>query len=456
MTARRRPPGGARLVRGLARGLLALFYRRVEVVGAERVPADGPLIVIANHQNALVDPMLLLAAIPRPLVPLAKAPLFRHPIIAPFLRLAGAIPVARRQDAGGGPVSNDDMFRAAGDALAAGGALAIFPEGVSQPEPALMPLRTGTARIVLAAPADAAAITVLPVGLVFHEPSRFRTGWALVLMGPPVDTADCVALAVSDREAAVRRLTDRLADALRHLVVEVGDRQTLHLVTAAEAIWLAENPAQARDAAARGEWRRRAAAANRYLSAREPERLRALRAEVERYAADLDASGLADMHLPGAFPARVVLRYAVVEGAALLVGLPFALWGLANHAVPYWLTAAAARVARPEPDVEATVKLAAGVVLYPLCWAVEGWTAWRLGGGWLLAAFAAGLAPSGFFALAWAERLGKVARDTRAWLAFLADRDVGRHLAERRRQIMRELDALVALVPAQAFGETRS
>src|SRR5262245_36157644 len=78
-------PTGSRLIRTLARGLVALFYRRVDVVGAERVPPRGPVIVCANHQNALVDPMLLLATIPRMLVPLAKAPLFHHPIIGPFI-----------------------------------------------------------------------------------------------------------------------------------------------------------------------------------------------------------------------------------------------------------------------------------------------------------------------------------------------------------------------------------
>jgi len=138
-------------VRGLARTLLSLFYRRVEVVGAARLPPRGPLIVAANRQNALVDPMLLLAAVPRALVPLAKAPLFRNPIIGPFLKLAGAIPVTRRQDARGAAMDNESMFRATGRTLGEGGAILIFPEGVSQPEPALMPLRTGAARILLGA-----------------------------------------------------------------------------------------------------------------------------------------------------------------------------------------------------------------------------------------------------------------------------------------------------------------
>ena len=136
-------------MRALARALVRLFYHRVEVVGVERVPRSGPLVIVANHRNALVDPLLLIATLPRTLRPVAKAPLFRHPILAPFLRLAGALPVHRRQDPGSEPGENARTFEAVAAALEAGGAILIFPEGVSQPEPVLMPLRTGVARMVL-------------------------------------------------------------------------------------------------------------------------------------------------------------------------------------------------------------------------------------------------------------------------------------------------------------------
>ena len=74
---------GYRLVRALARFLVNLFYRHVVTVGLERIPAGGPLILTANHQNALIDPMLILTATARRLVTLAKAPLFRNPLFGP-------------------------------------------------------------------------------------------------------------------------------------------------------------------------------------------------------------------------------------------------------------------------------------------------------------------------------------------------------------------------------------
>jgi hypothetical protein len=110
------------------------------------------------------------------------------------------------------------------------------------------------------------------------------------------------------------------------------------------------------------------------------------------------------------------------------------------------------RLLRPEADVEATYKLVAGVVLYPLAWIVEGWIVWRLGGPWLLALFVVLLAPGGFFGLAWSERLRRLYREGRALLRLLLDRDLARHLAERRRAILAEMDAAVALVPEHALA----
>jgi len=67
-------PAGYRLVRAVSRARLWLFYCRVDVVGRERIPAQGGVVVAANHHNSVVDAMLIVAVFPRPMMVLANAP----------------------------------------------------------------------------------------------------------------------------------------------------------------------------------------------------------------------------------------------------------------------------------------------------------------------------------------------------------------------------------------------
>lgn len=435
---------GYRLVRGVASLLLWLFYRKIELSAADRIPARGPVVIAANHHNALVDAMLIVASAPRRITPLAKAPLFRHPLIGPFLKAIGAVPVHRRAD-GADPRLNDAMFASAVAALRTGGALLIFPEGVSQPRPTLMPLRTGAARIVLAAGADGVAASLVPVGLVFDDPGTFRAASALVSVGPPVASHDCVAAYTATPEASVRVLTERLGEAIRAQIVEAEDHHTLELLGTLERAWRHERGESGGDPQASLAWRREVMRTARALAERAPARVAAFRRHLERYTERLRESGLSDAQLGQRYTPGRVARYALSNTLNLAVMLPLALWGILGHAVPYVLTDVVARRVMETEEEEATNKMAAGLVLYPLCWIAAGWLAWRGGGGRLLAAFALLLVPSGLIALAWRERLARVARQARAFGRFVVDRRVQHSLLAERRALVEEAEALGAL-----------
>src|SRR5439155_128569 len=137
--------------RGLFGLVLRIFFRRIEISGLERVPREGPVIFVLNHPNGLIDPGFLLCLAPRRVSFLAKAPLFRMPVIGIFCRAFEAIPVHRRQDEGSDPSHNRETFETARAVLARGGAIAICPEGKSHSDPKLRPLKTGAARMALLA-----------------------------------------------------------------------------------------------------------------------------------------------------------------------------------------------------------------------------------------------------------------------------------------------------------------
>ena len=147
------------VLRALLSVVLRIFFRRVEVTGTERVPRTGPVIFVLNHPNGLIDPAFMLCLAPRRVSFLAKAPLFRMPVIGAICRAVEAIPVHRRQDEGSDPSRNAETFETARAVLVRGGTIAIFPEGASHSDPKIRPLKTGTARIALGA---AAALPVNP------------------------------------------------------------------------------------------------------------------------------------------------------------------------------------------------------------------------------------------------------------------------------------------------------
>jgi 1-acyl-sn-glycerol-3-phosphate acyltransferase len=217
------------LLRQLLRLLLRVFYGRIDVVGLAHVPATGPLVIAANHSNGLIDSLLLLAILPRRLVPVAKASLVRHPVLGPVLRALGAIPVHRHQDGNADTRQNIcAIAAAAARALQQQRAVLIFPEGVSQPDPLLTPLRRGAARMVLAvetARARPVGVTVLCIGLLYRQAGTFGNARAVVRIGPPVPTAVAIAEFRRAPERAIRWLTELIGAGLRAEIAEAEDRQ---------------------------------------------------------------------------------------------------------------------------------------------------------------------------------------------------------------------------------------
>jgi 1-acyl-sn-glycerol-3-phosphate acyltransferase len=107
------------------RELVRRLYR-IEVVGAERIPATGPAILVANHAS-IWDPFVLGVATQREIHYMAKAELFRRRPVAAVLRSLNAFPVER----GGGDKA---AISEAGRLLGCGALLGMFPQGTSKPE----------------------------------------------------------------------------------------------------------------------------------------------------------------------------------------------------------------------------------------------------------------------------------------------------------------------------------
>ena len=126
--------------------------------------------------------------------------------------------------------------------------------------------------------------------------------------------------------------------------------------------------------------------------------------------------------------------------------------GIAYNAAPYALTALAVRLARPDPDSEATYKMLGGSLIYPVCWAAEAGLAWMVAGVPGLAVFLVTLLPASLLALGWADRLVRVGGRISSAIRLAADRDLRRHLLDRRREIGDALARLQQEVPESVLA----
>jgi 1-acyl-sn-glycerol-3-phosphate acyltransferase len=149
--------------------VLKTFFREVAVKGAENLPDSGPVIFTPNHPNALVDPLLLFFFPPVYNIRfVAKAPLFKIPLLGWIMRKMHAIPVVRKFEADG-KVDYKAFFSACVDSLGAGSSIAIFPEGASLPQPHMATMRTGAARLFFMAREKNIDVRIVPVGLNYEQ-----------------------------------------------------------------------------------------------------------------------------------------------------------------------------------------------------------------------------------------------------------------------------------------------
>ena len=221
------PERSNRAYRNVARIVRTFLFAttRPDWHGAEHMPTDRGFIAVANHLTE-VDPLTFAHYLwdnghaPRVL---AKASLFRVPVLGPVLRATGQIPVHRDTAAAG------DSLRAAVTALEQGECVAVFPEGTLTRDPDLWPMvgRTGVARLALTT-----RVPVVPVAQWGMQDLLARYGRVLkpfprkkvtIVAGPPVDLSD-----LYDRPhdtATLREATERVMRAITELLEEVRGEQ---------------------------------------------------------------------------------------------------------------------------------------------------------------------------------------------------------------------------------------
>jgi 1-acyl-sn-glycerol-3-phosphate acyltransferase len=421
------------LLRALAGVALRWYYRDIEIAGRERIPRRGPLLLVVNHPNALVDALLVGWIMHRRVLITAKATIFRNPIGGALLRWLGVLPLRRASDepaAGNGHAAgaarNAETFQAVQDALTKGRCILIFPEGKTPDEPGLAPLKTGAARMALhARESGVRGLAILPIGLVFERKQRPRSrvfaeiGEPIALdVWQPRDAKSAAEALTAEIERRLRALTlsypdadsaaraSQLAMALASLIeptTRLGDERGYAVETA-----IARQVESLTASLASGDDALRARAEGLVA------RLHAVQAEARQRGVALDDARI-DVRRRSAF--RFVLR----EVGLLMVGGPVALWGRINH----WLPFGAAR-AIAMSNVESTADpamrtIVAGAALVLIAYLAQTAIVWHLWGATVGALYLVSLPIAADINFSLTDRMRRAVRRATAYRALRRD-----------------------------------
>ena len=187
------PSKGYLRIRKVNRAIMETWFREISIVDVDTVPEDGGIIYTAWHPGGLVDPMLMMAALPGGLTFAAKSTLFKIPILSRIMKWMNVQPVQRHQDGDATPeerkATNSKLIETLAERVACGERIAIFPEGMSHTESHAVEMKTGAARIFLKAHRRALELGkptphIVPLGLHYSDQHSFRERVSLQINRP--------------------------------------------------------------------------------------------------------------------------------------------------------------------------------------------------------------------------------------------------------------------------------
>lgn len=408
----------------------------------------------ANHPQSIIDSFILGWAADRMLHYLGHAGLFRSPVRRWFLRGSGVIPVYRRgesqDEASDQGDRNQDAFRESFTVLERGGAIGIFPEGISLPGRKVQPMKTGAARIALGAEHQNGwklGARIVPAGITFESAGRFRSR-VLVVFGDAIEMKEWRAKYERDPSAAVQSVTTLLEERISSLVTNVeGERS--EIVRDLERVYreeLASRPELAlatlskfqREQLLSREIAKAVEHYERTDSAVVWEARRALR----RYRGRLERLRISDRVMrAGESPS---FRREVAKSIAIgIAGLPFAAYGALWNILPYKLTGYLAARKAPDATQFHQYQILFGALLYGLYYPPLFYWFYASFGPLATAVFALTLVPTGFFAR-WYGRFFAGRTQSVRFAYLSATRGVTiQKLRRDRALIVRRMDELV-------------
>ena len=420
---------------------VVLFYKKIEVSGAHQLDNNRPVILCANHSNALADAVLLQYTSKRLIHPLARSGLFKNPILKIILSVWQAVPVYRKQDSDEGAVDNDAMFSKAYEMLANNEVLMIFPEGQSHSDLHLRQIKTGISRIALGYKEKYNEFPlIIPVGLNFTNTIKFRSN-VYIKFGDPLEISEN--LVVSNKQD-IKDLTQDIMNAMKDLVLEVDEIEDLLFVQQVERFFsLRHKKSRERNLSQKFKSHKLLLSVHDYLHHEVPDKIKSFKVHLRHFNRLCYRLGISDYNLSVRYNSQVVRRFILRSLFMILIMFPIGLLGFINSFMPYLLTKLSTKLLSKGKDQYDTTKILTGTLFFGLFWFIQARFVYEFFGLNISLFYIVMLIPTSLMALLIEREQAQIIDSLRVFIILLRKSSLRRYLLKRRKSIEKELADLV-------------
>lgn len=451
------------VTRALLRTALGAYFTRMERFHAERVPPTGPVLFVSNHPNSLTDAFVIAATVRRKVHFVGTVQLFRLPFMHWLLTRCGVIAINRVADDPRAMRTVRDTFEACYKVLETGGAIAIFPEGITHDDPQLKTVKTGAARMAVELDerhGGKSGLQIVPVGLTFAAKECYRSE-VLVNFGPPIVVSGFLRGIANSRPERIRALNAEIERRLQELILHLPQLERARVVNAVKRLYF--DRLQSGNRVIHEPLKPRAeellltqaiAQAVDYIYAHQPEQAEVFVRKLDLYERWLRRLGLADESVAQVQETAAMVKLGFVWTLVGLVAAPVAAYGWLHRWLPWRLLSAIirqqTRQAKNQTRVSTTA-MVGGLFCFMVCYLVYiALFHWWIGWPWTVW-YALSLPISGLAAHYYAQGWRRFMTGTRTAALLLRSPFATRQLLARRKALIAEIEAARWRVPAEAL-----
>jgi 1-acyl-sn-glycerol-3-phosphate acyltransferase len=202
---------------------LFVYFREIRLKGMDKVKRGQAVMFVANHQNALLDPLVIAACTPFRAYFLTRSDVFVNPVVNQIFSFLRMLPIYRMRDGRNTLARNEAIFERCTALLQQGNAILLFPEANHNILRRVRPLSKGFTRILFATLEKDPNLTIqlVPVGINYEKANAFPDRVAFCF-GDPIDARKLYNR--EDLQASVLEVKDSVARALQKNTIHIDEK----------------------------------------------------------------------------------------------------------------------------------------------------------------------------------------------------------------------------------------